>query len=162
MCVELVRINLKKDLQAIEIVVEKGFSDTPDAKLSDWYSFSEMTSSIEKGSGMCLKCVEDGKTIGIVHAQEENPINGREGREKWVITCIAVMPESKGKGIGSRLLRAIEAEAKKHGTIKLFVHTNKNDERVIKFYLKNGYKTAGTVNNYYYDGSAIFLLKFLR
>ena len=57
MCVEIVRIDLKKDLQEIEIVVEKGFSDTPDAKLSDWYSFSEMTSSIVKGAGMCLKCV---------------------------------------------------------------------------------------------------------
>lgn len=159
---EIAPIDLKIDLQEIERVVEEGFSDTSDSKLSDWFSFTEMTASIEKGNGVCLKYVEEGRIIGMVHAQEENPINGREGREKWVITCIAVTPENKGKGVGSKLLLVVEAEARKHGAIKLFVHTNKNDERVIRFYLKNGYRTAGTINNYYYDGSAIFLLKNLK
>ena len=159
---EIVPIDLKVDLQEVERVVEEGFSNTPDSKLSDWFSFSEMSSSIEKETGVCLKYVEGGEIIGMVHAQEENPINGREGREKWVIICIAVTPENKGKGVGSKLLLVIEAEARKHGASKLFVHTNKNDERVIRFYLKNGYRTAGTINNYYYDGSAIFFLKNLK
>lgn len=159
---EIVPIDLKKDLQDVVEVVTRGFSDTPDSKLSDWFSFEEMAASIEKGNGVCLKYVEDGQIIGMVHAQEESPIHGREGREKWVITCIAVTPENKGKGVGSKLLLVIEAEARKHGAIKLFVHTNKNDERVIRFYLKNGYRTAGTINNYYYDGSAIFFLKSLK
>ena len=159
---ETVPIDPKKDLQEIEQVVKKGFSDTPDSNLSDWFSFPEMTLSIGNGSGVCLKCIQSGEVIGMVHAKEENPINGREGREKWVITCIAVAPENKGKGIGTELLSAIEAEAKKHGAIKLFVHTNKEDERVINFYHNNGYITVGFVEDYYYAGSAMFLLKSLR
>ena len=159
---ETVPIDLKKNLQEIEQVVKKGFSDTPDSNLSDWFSFPEMILSIKNGSGVCLKCIQNGEMIGMVHAMEENPINGREGREKWVITCMAVIPENKGKGVGTKLLSAIEAEAKKYGAIKLFVHTNKDDERVIRFYHNNGYKTVGFVDDYYYDGSAIFLLKHLK
>lgn len=157
----ILKIELDTDLQEIKDVVSKGFSDTPDSNLSEWFSFPVMVSSIKTGSGVCLKLIQNGKIIGMVHAMEENSINGREGREKWVITCIAVLPQNKSKGFGSKLLSAIEDEAKKHGAIKLFIHTNKDDQKVINFYQKNGYKTVGTIDEYYYAGSAVFLLKSL-
>ena len=104
---------------------------------------------------------ENGEVVGIIHAQQENPVYGREGTEKWVITNIAVVSPASGKGVGSQLLEAIEAEIKKRGGVKLFVHTNVGDNRVIRFYYKNGYKNAGTILDYYYAGSAVFLLKSL-
>ncbi len=155
-------INVNKDIPLIEQVVREAFSSTPDSNLSDWFSFPEMAESIRKDQGICLKAVDErGPIIGIIHAQQENPINGKEGTEKWVITNTAVIPPASGKGVGSKLLEAIELEAQKHGAKKIFVHTNINDKRVIHFYQKNGYQEAGSIQNYYYAGPAIFLLKFL-
>lgn len=155
-------IDVSKDIPFVEQVVREAFSSTPDSDLGDWFSFSEMIESIKEGRGVCLKAVDDkGEIVGIIHAQQENPINGREGMEKWVITNTAVTSSASGKGIGSKLLEAIESEAKKRGAKKIFVHTNVGDERVIRFYQKNGYQEAGSIQDYYYAGSAMFLLKSL-
>ncbi len=45
----------------------------------------------------------------------------------------------------------------------MFTFTNKEDERVINFYRKNGYEDAGWVKDYQYgkNNSAVFLLKYL-
>ena len=155
-------IDVNKDIPLVERVVREAFASTPDSDLSDWFSFSEMVGSIKRSQGICLKATdENGEVVGIIHAQQENPVYGREGTEKWVITNIAVVSPASGKGVGSQLLEAIEAEIKKRGGVKLFVHTNVGDNRVIRFYYKNGYKNAGTILDYYYAGSAVFLLKSL-
>lgn len=155
-------IDINKDVSLVERVVREAFSSTPDSDLSDWFSFPEMVEGIKKDRGICLKAVDEmGSIAGIIHAQQENPINGREGIEKWVITNTAVIPSASGKGVGSKLLEAIESEVKKRGAKKIFVHTNVGDERVIRFYQKNGYQEAGSIQNYYYAGSATFLLKSL-
>lgn len=155
-------IDINKDTAKIREVVKLAFSSTPDSNLDDWFSFDEMTETIKRKGGICLKAINsEGKIIGLIHAQQENPINGREGKEKWVITNIAVIPEVTGQGIGGSLLSAIEAEAKKHGAKKMYVHTNKGDEQVIKFYKKYGYQDAGWIKDYYYAGSAIFFIKYL-
>lgn len=121
-----------------------------------------MVESIKKGRGVCLKAVgDDSKILGMIHAMQENTINGREGAEKWVITSLAVSPNETGKGIGGRLLKLIESEANNQGVKKMFTHTNLEDNRVIHFYEKNGYKLAGEIKDYYYDGSAVFLIKYL-
>ena len=59
------------------------------------------------------------------------------------------------------LLKEIESEAKNSGAIKIFTHTNKEDDKVIAFNIKYGYELTGSVSNYYYDGSATFLVKLL-
>jgi ribosomal protein S18 acetylase RimI-like enzyme len=100
----------------------------------------------------------------MIYAQQENPINGKEGTEKWVIVILAVDPNTKGQGIGSELLHAIEAESAKSGATKLFVYTNKGDEDVVGFYKRNGFGDAGWVRDYQHgkDNDAVFLLKHLK
>ena len=154
-------IDVEGDLPLVEQVVKKAFEETPDSDTSDWFSFDEMKKSILDGRGVCLKVVADGEMLGVVHAQQENPINGREGVEKWVVTSMAVVPEMTGKGLGSKLMIELEKTLKNKGVKKVFVHTNLGDDRVINFYKKNGYKDAGQIKDYYYDGSAVFLIKYL-
>ena len=57
----------------------------------------------------------------------------------------------------------VEKEIKLLGCKKLFVFTNKEDERVINFYKKNGFSDAGWIKDYQYgqNNSAVFLLKYL-
>ena len=152
------------DLDELIKVAEASFAKTPDASLKEWFSFEEMKKQIELGRGICIKAVsESGDIIGLTYAQQENPINGPEGEEKWVIVLAGVDPSASGKGVGSALLGGIEKAAKNGNATKMFVFTNKDDLDVISFYKKNGYEDAGWVRDYQYgkDNSAVFLLKYL-
>ncbi|CAN5184678.1 hypothetical protein BH09PAT2_BH09PAT2_05400 [soil metagenome] len=161
--ISIIPIDIEKDIQTLENLITLTFSSTPDANTTEWFSMDEMVSSIRLGKGHCLKAINNlGEIIGMIHAQIENPINGREGKEKWVITNISISPQETGKGIGGKLLEAIEIIGKEKGAIKMYVHTNIDDEKVIHFYKKNNYEFAGTIKDYYYEGSAIFLIKYLN
>lgn len=154
----------KENISQARLVAEKAFSDGSDANLDNWFSFEEMQRMIDAVRGTCLLSHdEDGNATGMIYAQQENPINGMEGREKWVVVMLAVDPAQTGTGIGSQLLQHIEKVAKGHDARKMFVYTNKDDEQVIHFYKKNGYTDAGWIKEYQYgkDNSAVFLLKWL-
>jgi len=157
-------INPASDMAAVEKVVKAAFSSTSDSSLDQWLSFPSMKSALEKKSGIGIKAFsEDGDIIGIIYAQQESPINGLEGEEKWVIIVTGVMPELAGKGIGTFLLQELEQAVKERGGKKLFVFTNKGDEQVINFYHKNKYEDAGWIKDYQYgeNNSAVFLLKYI-
>ncbi len=158
------KIDFKKDIEAVHLVIAKAFSDTPDMNLDIWFSFSEMSKIILEGRGVCLKAISENKIVGMIFAKQESPVNGKEGLEKWVIVVIAVDPDMADKGVGSLLLAEVEKEAQDMGALKMFVYTNFDDERVIHFYKKNNYQDAGYIKDYQYgkDNSAVFLLKYLK
>lgn len=61
------------------------------------------------------------------------------------IQSIAVLPDSKGKGVGEALINEFEKKAKTHNLKKITLTTDYYDnDSVIGFYEKNGY-------NVYYD-----------
>lgn len=156
--------SLPEDLIDLQHVAVQAFSTTSDASLAQWFSFEEMVSLIDRRLGVCLKAVdEDNRIIGMTFAQQESPINGQESKEKWVIILAAVAPDYAGQGVGSALLKALEEHVVKTGAVKLFVYTNKDDEKVINFYRRNGYEDAGWIKDYQYGqgNSAIWLLKYL-
>ncbi len=158
------RINLSTDLPKVEEVANLAFSTTSDSSLDEWFSFSYMKQMITENRGICLKAIVDSDQIaGILYAQQENPINGKEGVEKWVIILAAINPKYTGKGVGSELLKELELQVIQKGCKKIFVFTNSGDEKVINFYHKNGYEDAGMIKDYQYgeNNSAVFLLKYL-
>lgn len=157
-------ISIPKDLEAIIKVAESSFSSTPDSSLEEWFSFDQMEKYMKEDRGMCIKAVSDeGEIVGMIYAQQENPINGKEGLDKWVIVIASVKAGVTGSGVGSGLLREMEKYVKKCGASKMFVYTNKDDEKVLHFYQKNGYEDAGWIRDYQYGqgNSAVFLLKYL-
>ncbi len=158
-------IILPTDLESVVAVANSSFSATPDSSLEEWFSFNQMQEYIQQGRGMCLKATsENGEIVGMIYAQQENPINGKEGLDKWVIVIAAVKAGETGSGIGSGLLKAMEEYVRQQGASKLFVYTNKEDETVVNFYRKNGYEDAGWIRDYQYGqgNSAVFLLKYLK
>lgn len=156
---------LKSDNQMSELrsIAERAFGKTSDANISEWFSFDEMAAQIRANRGACVVILNNGRTIGFVYTQQESPINGLEGEEKWVIVIMAIEPEFAGQGAGSLLLEATEQIARGRSATKMFVYTNEDDEKVIHFYAKNGYQNAGRINDYQYGygNSAVFLLKHL-
>ena len=157
-------IKVPQDLQEVISVTEDAFSDGSDSSLSNWLSFEEIEKQISDGRGICLKAIdENGKILGVTYAEQERPSNGREGLEKWVVILAAVLKSESGKGIGTHLLSSLEETIRSLSGIKIFIFTNEEDEQVINFYKKNGYKAAGRIEDYQYGkgNSAIFLLKYL-
>ena len=145
-------------------VAAAAFGDSPDADVSEWFSFDEMTAVISRGRGICVQaCDATGLVLGFIYAQQENPINGKEGTEKWMVVILAVDPGVAGTGIGTVLLHEIERRAADSGAVKMFVYTNQGDDAVVGFYHKNGYMDAGWVQDYQngQENSAVFLLKYL-
>jgi len=157
-------VDLEKDINELISVTNKAFWATPDADLSNWFSFEEMKKMIDQNTGLCLKAVDNNKILGMIYAQQESLINGKEGKEKWVIVITAVDPENSGLGIGSNLLKELEKILNDRKIKKLFVYTNKDDTQVINFYKQNDYEDAGWINDYQYGqgNSAVFLLKYLN
>jgi ribosomal protein S18 acetylase RimI-like enzyme len=159
-----IQATLPEDLDALRKATEAAFASTPDASLDQWFSFGYMQEQIKQARGVCIKAVdEQGNIVGVMYAQQESPINGPEGTEKWVINLSAVIPELAGRGIGSALLQATEQQARDFGAKKMFVFTNKGDEQVVRFYEKCHYEYAGWIKDYQYgdDNAAVFLLKYL-
>ncbi|OGM24599.1 hypothetical protein A2962_01425 [Candidatus Woesebacteria bacterium RIFCSPLOWO2_01_FULL_39_61] len=157
--------NVNQDIEPIEAIARKAFSATPDSSVEQWFSFTEMVKAIHEEKGACVLALsDDNEILGMTYAQQENPINGNEGIEKWVIVIAAVNPEHAGKGVGSKILGKLEEYAHSKGARKMFVYTNKGDDGVVNFYKKNGYEDAGWIKDYQYGkgNSAVFLLKYLE
>lgn len=151
-------------LRPIVTITEKAFSASADADISKWLDFDEIARLVSEGRGVCMRALgEEGEVVGAVYAQQESPVNGEEGREKWVVIILSVDPGLSNQGIGSQLMLSVEEEVLSRGAKKMFIYTNETDESVIRFYHKCGYQNAGRVQDYQFgkENSAVFLLKYL-
>ena len=73
-------INLDTDIREVERIARNAFGDTKDSDLDEWFSFEEMERTIKESRGVCCKAVDDhGTIVGMIYAQQENPINAQEG-----------------------------------------------------------------------------------
>ncbi len=72
----------------------------------------------------------------------------------WNLLCIAVLPQYRGKGCGSMLIRAVEAHLSLAGQRLLLVETQSTDDfqSQRQFYAKMGFTAQGTIQDYYGDG----------
>ena len=77
---------------------------------------------------------------------EQKPIGfGAFGPDEETPTAklhkLYLKPNYHGRGLGTRLLLHIEAEAEQQGFVKIRLQVNKNNTGAIKAYHRNGYKT---------------------
>jgi GNAT superfamily N-acetyltransferase len=82
------------------------------------------------------------------------------GSESVYIDVLWVEENLQNQGYGTRLLNAVEQEAIKNGCVLSLVDTW--DFQAEEFYLKNGYKRIGELNNYWLGHSKLFLRKNLK
>ena len=76
--------------------------------------------------------LEDDEVIGTIMA-------GYDGHRGWIYS-LAVIPERRKLGIGSKLLEYTENELKKLGCVKINLQIVKINKVIKRFYLKNGYR----------------------
>lgn len=85
-------------------------------------------------NGTILKATSDNKIVGSVRACQNEEI--------CLIGKLVVAPEARGKGIGKRLMHAIEKSFSTSEKYK--ISTGHKSERNLKLYEKLGYKVVGT------------------
>lgn len=90
-----------------------------------------------------IKAMEDGMMIGFVAGEP------RYSRKEFWIATIAVDPRYQRRGIGRKLLRACEEQAKL-SRLKLTVRIS--NQGAISLYEREGYRTMDIWKSYYVDG----------
>lgn len=97
----------------------------------------------------------DGKIAGFIH-YGPLAITDRGMMLFWIL----VAPEMRSTGLAKRLVDHMEEEARKANCRILFIETSDNEtfEPAKRFYVKNGYKLACVIADYYEagHGKAVF------
>ncbi len=75
------------------------------------------------------------------------------------IASIAVLPEYRGRGLGKKLLGAIEDAFRKKGLREAVLEVSVKNKIAINLYLSSGYRIVGRMKNYYPDGSDAFIMR---
>ena len=89
----------------------------------------------------CLVGIIGGKIAGFILAEEHAPL-------AHIIT-IDVVEAERRSGIGSDLLRAIEADLALQGVRTIVLETAINNEPAIAFWQKHGYRIQSVLKRYY-------------
>ena len=74
----------------------------------------------------------------------------------WMVTA----PADRGKGLGARLLAAVESELSGRGARTLRVETSSLEGKggALRFYERLGYRLAGTIVDFYRPGDDLITL----
>lgn len=100
---------------------------------------------------------EDGDTITgfIYHAPAAMTEN------TWYVYWIVVDRERQGQGIGARLLKFAEEDARDHAGRVMFVETSSvpHYEPTRKFYLKQGYDLEARLRDFYAEGDDMIVFR---
>lgn len=70
------------------------------------------------------------------------------------IPTIEVLPETRGRGIGSELLRRVEGSAQAAGAVEVWLHVDAKNSSAIRLYEAHGYRKVGEAEHYYARGRA--------
>lgn len=123
----------EKDIEEVSRIEEETFSMPWSPK-----SFQEM---IQRDNVFYIVAEEDGKILGscgVIQALDEGDI-----------TNVVVAKESRGKGIGTKMLSYMMAEGEKNGITAYTLEVRVSNAEAIHVYEKLGFVSAGIRRNFY-------------
>jgi ribosomal protein S18 acetylase RimI-like enzyme len=97
----------------------------------------------------CVTHEANGEILGFAYFA---PASMTEGT--WYLYWIAVKKNTQARGVGSELLRYVEAEIRTAGGQRLFIETSSlpHYELTRRFYLKLGYAQEAVLRSFYSKG----------
>lgn len=81
-------------------------------------------------------------------------------RDTIFVDELAVDRGYRNKGIGKQLLDRVKDKAKKERVRRIFLDTEKTNRKAIKFYLKNGFKKSGYINDMHKERLRCVILSY--
>jgi GNAT superfamily N-acetyltransferase len=101
------------------------------------------------GRALAILIQQNGETIG--------GLLGRTGYRRLTVELLFVPESLRGQGMGAKILRQAEDEAKKRDCIGSWLETFSPDAH--RFYLRQGYKTFGQIADYPPGNTRYFVAK---
>ncbi|MFH0726194.1 MAG: GNAT family N-acetyltransferase [Pseudomonadota bacterium] len=96
------------------------------------------------GKHRCIQVAEmGGRVIGMGSVQ--SVISTAEGGIVGMVEDVVIQPEWRGKGVGSRLLRSIEAWADQRGLLRLQLLADKKNFPALQFYRDHGWEATDLI-----------------
>jgi len=129
----------KKDWITLASIADNRSQEWAEQKLSSYTD--------TKKKKVILVCKSGEKFLGFAGLKAEDINENVEkvlNEEYIILTWIALIPEAREKGLGSKLLLECEKYCKKWAKKGIWLGCR---DKVIPFYEKNGYKKAGTFLN---------------
>ena len=133
-----------EDAPALEILVNSAYRG--DASRQGWTTEADLLDGtrtdaaviaeiIQTSGTSLLKYVEDNEILGCVELRNHNG--------KLYLGMLTVRPHLQGKGIGKKLLKAAEDEAKSQNCSSVFMTVISVRKELIDWYLRHGYELTG-------------------
>lgn len=100
---------------------------------------------------------------GFIVAENEGEIVsytiGKPKNELGEIISLAVKPDWRQKGIGTKLTNFLISHFKEIGLKEIFLHVRTKNKIGISFYQNLGFKILKTIKNYYRNGDSAYLMR---
>ena len=133
-----------EDAPALEMLVNSAYRG--DASRQGWTTEADLLDGtrtdaagiaeiIQTSGTSLLKYVEDNEILGCVELRNHNG--------KLYLGMLTVRPHLQGKGIGKKLLKAAEDEAKSQNCASVFMTVISVRKELIDWYLRHGYQLTG-------------------
>lgn len=108
----------------------------PDAAFAEWYA-GKLLDVIQQQKGFIIVAEEDGKVVGYAAGHEDEEWEYRD--TYFNIAELCVLPDHRGKGIGTALMAAMEDHARKEGYGRTGIGVLSLNRRVHGLYQRLGY-----------------------
>lgn len=82
----------------------------------------------------------------------------RKNSARARLYSLAVVPEWSGRGIGKKLILALEKLALESKKIEISLEVKESNKQALNLYSKNAYNIVEKIENYYEDGASAFRL----
>lgn len=137
----MISLLTKSDLADVAFIESECFG-------ADAWNKSMLCGEFDCGS-VFLGAKSGGKTVGYVCARlifDEAHINN-----------VAVLPEFRRKGLGTRLIKSLFDYGAKHGVTKFTLEVNPDNAAARSLYAKSGFKEKGVRKGYYHGSDALIM-----
>uniref|UniRef100_A0A0K0FTR2 N-alpha-acetyltransferase 30 (inferred by orthology to a human protein) n=1 Tax=Strongyloides venezuelensis TaxID=75913 RepID=A0A0K0FTR2_STRVS len=124
--------------------------------LSEPYSIYTYRYFLIKWPELCIACMKGNKLIGAIVCKEEIIENGRK---EGYIGMLAVEPNYRGQGIGSKLVEKAIEKMKENGCDEVTLETEVTNEGALALYTRFGFIKLQKLFRYYLNGVDAFRLK---
>ncbi len=101
------------------------------------------------GGGDCYVAVRRGVIVGTTLYHGPEHCRGHDFFDQPNVACfglMAVHPECRGDGIGTKMIIAVEKMSRKDGATELALDLPEEAEELVWFFRKRGYRTVGYVD----------------
>ncbi len=131
------------------------------ASFSDIWPDTFFVYNHRKAPDLFLIAEDNNRLLGYVVGEiREAMFSGRSYMSKMGhILNLAVDPNIRRKGVGSKLMKGIEDRFREAGATKITLEVRESNVEAQDFYKKRGFQEIGRVRAYYPDEDAIIMCK---